>query len=227
MLSIVLLAFSLVFSPLVAAASSVPSAPLDPTGRAFQQESSCAGDESMTFNPNPPIAGQSFTITVSSSEPLSDVGLTGPGNPRFNQVTRDGDKYLWSWTANVDTAGQQDYSFTVDEESCASGSTVVHGGAASASACFGDERMTYSPATPFIDEPLNIEVTSSQAHTNVGLQGTSPAHLIGIGEGGEGTIWKYQITPAHAGLNQYDFMVDGVSCTSLTIPIHRDTSGEH
>jgi len=180
----------------------------------------------MSFNPNPPIAGQSFHITVSSGDPLTYVSLEGPGNPVFDGVVQDGDTYQWVWTANVDSTGQQNYNFKVDDETCTSNFITVQSSVTSAAACFGDEHMSYSPAMPYVGDPLTIEITSSQAHTNVGVHGTSPTQIDSIQPGGLGTIWRFHTTPTQGGLNQYDFLVEGVSCASITIPVHEDTSGE-
>jgi hypothetical protein len=206
-------------------ASAIPTAPPIPFSAATLDDAPCAGDEAMTFNPNPPVAGQDFHIIVSSAEPLTYVSLQGPGNPVFVDVTQDGDQYNWYWTANVDAAGQQNYEFVVQGHVCTTNSTPVQSNVTASGVCFGDEQMSYSPTTPFVDQQLTIQVTSSQAHTNVAVHGVSPAQLDSVQPGGLGTIWTFLSTPTNNGPNQYAFTVDGQTCASLTVPVHVDTSG--
>ena len=75
--------------------------------------SSCLGDETMEFVPNPAIADREFSLEVSSARYTLGVGLVGPGSIRLREVVAGGKGTVWKF-AVIAPAGRWTYVFTRD-----------------------------------------------------------------------------------------------------------------
>lgn len=73
----------------------------------------CRTDDVMTYIPEAPALDELFIIEVCSVAAYTDVSITGPGNPRYNGLHRDGGKYCWRWEESIDEGGTYTYYFKI------------------------------------------------------------------------------------------------------------------
>jgi hypothetical protein len=120
----------------------------------------------MTFAPALPATGQIVTIEVRSTRGYLDVALTGPDDPAWTGVTRDGIYYVWRWTITYATAGSRTYNFTINNGAltCKTGTVTVL-------------------APTFTSTP-----TATATHTSTPTPTATDQPLYGVSLSGEGSL---------------------------------------
>jgi hypothetical protein len=179
----------------------------------------CNGDELMTFNPSSPAVGQQVQIQVTSARASANVALNGPLNPQLTTITGGGRGTIWTWVVTPNVGGRYDYNFTVSGGFCTSGFFLT-AGFTGGGVCNGDEAMSFNPSTPAVGQQVQIQVTSARASTNVSLSGPLNPQFTGVSGGGKGTIWTWVVTPNAVARYDYNFILQGVVCTSNFFQSH-------
>ncbi len=177
--------------------TATPTATPPPTATPTRAPSlACAGDEAMTFAPNPGATGSRLDISVTSARPSVNVAMQaaygGAGvalaGPR---VETGGKGYIWTWTFTPTLPGRYDAAFFVNNSDFCAGASVQVSGAAlptatptatplptatptptrtPSAACAGDEEMSFDPNPGATGSPLDISVTSARASVYVAMQ---------------------------------------------------------
>ncbi|MFN8533479.1 MAG: hypothetical protein U0556_08020 [Dehalococcoidia bacterium] len=82
-------------------------------------------------------------------------------------------------------------------------------------ACNGDEALSVIPPSPTTSGPIAIQATSARPSTNVALVGPGNPQLAGVGAGGKGTVWTYNVTLGQPGSYTFVFTVAGQNCAEV------------
>ncbi len=113
-------------------ATPLPTATATPTRT---PSAACAGDEAVTFAPNPGNTGSPLAVSVTSARAsvyvVMQVAYGGAGVPLAGPVVTTGDKgYIWTWTFTPYQPGRYDASLYVNtSDFCAGGFVQVQGAA--------------------------------------------------------------------------------------------------
>ncbi len=89
-------------------------------------------------------------------------------------------------------------------------------GNAGADFCYGDEQITFAPASPRVGNEVLVAVTSARPHPYGRLAGTERAAFVRERTGQLGYVWEWTLTPTWEGQHEYTFYVDS------TIPCKRE-----
>jgi hypothetical protein len=142
-------------------------------------------------------------------------------------VTTGGRGYVWVWHLTAWNPGSYGYTFNVGGVQCASATLNVSGTAPTPTptftpvptGCYGDEAMSFNPATPGLGQPVIIEVTSARPSTSVNLTGPWGPAFQGSRGGGKGTIWAWRVSPQQPGQYSYNFTISGNLCAVGTFTV--------
>ncbi|MCS7001341.1 MAG: hypothetical protein NZ518_00685, partial [Dehalococcoidia bacterium] len=106
-----------------------PTLTATPRPAPTENPANCNGDERLTFDPSDPVAGQQFTVNVTSARRTRNVGLVGPGIVDGPFVFGGGRGTVWQWVVVTGVGGLYGYTFFGNGSACATGQVFVSSGA--------------------------------------------------------------------------------------------------
>jgi hypothetical protein len=161
--------------------------------------------DSMTFTPANPLAGETFTVTVSSPNGYVyvDLGSVPATTIAWVGVDSDGGYFHWRWHAVASTAGTYTFTFYTN---CVPGPCI----AGVQNTVDVADSMTFTPSNPEVEEPFDVIVSSYNPYVYVELHSVpEETTLAFLGAYGSGPYhWRWRAAASAGGTYTFTFYIN-------------------